>query len=117
MRLMHTSVIVRIVTGRAAATAVTMMLRVTAAGKVPGLLLRKLQESGTLTMANTSRRRHRVIHRGLLLQAVLLVVWQLTDHLDLSIHRMTSATNALNLGIVRTIALAHWLLAVSDGGT
>ena len=47
----------------------------------------------------------------------LNLITQLTDHLDLSIHRMTSATNALNLGIVRTIALTHRLLAVSDGGT
>ena len=64
-------------------------------------------------MASISHRRR--VHRlGLLLQAVLLVVWQPTDHLAHSIHRMTSVTNALRLGIARAIALTHRLQAASN---
>ena len=64
-------------------------------------------------MANISHRRR--VHRlGLLLQAVLLVVWQPTDHLVHFTHRMISVTNALSLGIVRAIALTHRLQAASN---
>ena len=64
-------------------------------------------------MANITHRR-RVHPLGLLLQAVLLVVWQPTGHLVHSIHRMISVTNALSLGIVRAIALTHRLQAASN---
>ena len=64
-------------------------------------------------MANTFRRR-RVFNLGLLLQVVLLVVGQLADHLAAFIPRMTSATSALRLVIVRTIVQTHRLQAASD---
>ena len=62
-------------------------------------------------MAGMSHRRR--VHRLGLLQAVVVVVWQPTDHLVHFIHRMISVTSALSLDIVRAIVLIHLLQAVS----
>jgi hypothetical protein len=77
------------------------------------MMLQEMQVRGIRTMASISHRRR--VHRlDLLLQAVLLVVWQPTDHLVHFIHRMISVTSALSLGTVRAIVLIDRLQAVSN---